>query len=226
LIHTDEVRRCRRCGALLSSRTGRNASSKSSVTRRAVLCLAISGIAILLAAFLYGSHRSAQNAPESGPKPAATIIGIEKSVPINPELKEVMQQNRDFIARLDQNATNHEGDGLKKNQSLAFDTMMRLKEQQNKYTDPEAQDYLNEFYRLTQKYYDELVRYNSETAHLAEVRHRIQAERDLVLNDSSLSQELKRSKLTELWNQNVEEIKSTTISAGDLDETVKSLRSL
>jgi hypothetical protein len=79
---------------------------------------------------------------------------------------------------------------------------------------------------LTEKYYNELARYNSESAHLAEAGERYHAERDLVLKDSSLSQERKISKLTDLWNQNAEENKSITVSAGDLDEIVKSLRSL
>jgi hypothetical protein len=226
LIHAENVRRCRRCGTLLSSKTVRKASSKSSVAKRAFYSVAISAIAILLTAFIYGSHRHLPSASDSESKPAAIIKGIDKIVPINRELEEVIRQNRDFMARLDQNATNHSGDGLNKNQILAFDTMMRLKEQQNQITDPEAQDYLNEFYRLVEKYYDELVRYNSESAHLAEVRQRIQVERNLVLKDSSLSPELKSSKLTDLWNQNVEESKSTTVSAADLDETVKFLRRL
>jgi hypothetical protein len=225
LIHSDDVRRCRRCGVLLSSKTGRNVSSKSSITGRVVYRLAIP-FAILLAAFIYGSHQHLQSTSDSGSKPAATIKGIEKSVPVNRELEEVKQLNRDFMARLDQNATNHTGDGFNKNQILAYDTMMRLKERQNKINDPKAQDYLNEFCGLVEKYYDLLVRYNSESAHLAEVRQRIKIERDLVLKDSSISRELRSSKLTDLWNQNVEEIKSTTVSASDLDETVKSLRSL
>jgi hypothetical protein len=210
----------------LSSKTRRNVfSSNSSSSKRTVHRLVISAIAILLAAFIYGFHRHF-SASDSGSGTTATIKGIEKSIPVNRELEEVKQLKRDFMARLDQNATNHTGDGLNQNQILALNTMMLLKEQQNKITDPEAQDSLNKFFRLVEKYYDELIRYNSETAHLAEVRQRIRAERDLVLKDSSLSRELKSSKLTDLWNQNVEENKSTTVSAGDLDETVKSLRIL
>jgi hypothetical protein len=225
LNQADDSRRCRRCGAPLSLGAGRNVFPKSFAAKRAVYYLAVSVIAVLVAAFVHGVHDYLYSASDYGSRPAA-IEEVAKRLPVNRELEEVKQLHRDFIARFDHNAADHTGDELNKNQILTFAMIMQLKEERNKITDSEAQEHLSKFFRLLEKYYDQLVQYNSESAHLAEVRRRICAERDLVMKDSSLSKEIRSAKLVDLWNQNRQEIQSTTVSANDLDETAKSLHNL
>jgi hypothetical protein len=227
LINKEKERRCRRCGAPLSLETdGNGVNSKSMKWARAARYLAVPIIAVVSVLCIFGFYRYSKGVSDPGAGPAVTSKAIEKSTSVNRELEEAKKLNRDFIAQLDRNAADHKGDGLNKNQTLAFDTMMLLKEQQNKLADPAAREYLDEFCRLVEKYYDQMVRYNSESAHLTAVRHRIQAERERVLQDSSLSPEEKSAKQADLWNENASETQLTTVKAGDIDETVKSLRNL
>jgi hypothetical protein len=224
LINMDNAGRCRRCGASLSPvAKGKVFDTKSLSTVR---CFAIPAIAIVLAAFVYGVfiHSKGTSAPGAGL--AETNKGVEKSALANPELEEVKKLCRDFMAGLDRNMADRNGEGLNKNQTLAFDTMMLLKERQNKLVDPAAQKYLSEFCPLVEKYYDQVVRYASESAHLVEVRERIKSERQRALKDPSLSLEDKIAKQSELWDENTSEVKLTTVSAGDIDQTVESLRNL
>jgi hypothetical protein len=224
LINQENARLCRRCKTRLSAKAIRE--SKTRGFNRATSFWAILVIAIVLVPCLYGFYKYWKGDSDAKIALAATQKGIEKSVPVNWELEEVKRLHKDFISRLDQNMSDRAGKGFDQNQTLAFHAMTQLKEGQNKYTDPAAQEYFYRFFRLVEKYYDQLVRYNSDSAHTAEARERIRTERDLILNDPSLSPESRSSKLAELWDQKTSESKSASISIGEINETVQSLRNL
>jgi hypothetical protein len=215
--------RCRRCGAPLPAGSGKKALLLQFLNFKRT---AIPVAAIVLALCIYGFNRYRKEALYAGTALVATTKAMEKSAPVNREFEAVKQLHRDFLSRIDRNMTDHTGEGFKENQTLAFSTMMQLNEQQNKYLNPAALNYFNTFCRLVEKYYDQLVQYNSDSAHLAEVRQRIREERNLVVNDLSLSPEDKSLKLSELWKENADESKFTSVSAGDIDKTVQSLRNL
>jgi hypothetical protein len=227
LINWNHASRCRRCGNPLSQGTGEQSLiSRFWDRKRSVFCWAIPVIAMVLVPCLSGLHKDRGEVSVPGTAIPAPKQRIEKSIAVNRELEEMKQLQRDFITRLDQNMDDHTGAGLNENQTLAFNMMRQLKERENKYTDPAALEYLKKFYGQVRKYYDQLVQYNSDSAHLAEFRQRIQRERNLVLKDTTLSPEDRRSKLTELWDQNAAESQLTSVSTRDIEETVRSLRDL
>ncbi len=222
-----DVRRCRRCGTSLSSATQQKSlASFFRVSNWAARYWVIALIAIVSAACIYGyySHSTEVSTRRSGL--AATAKAPEKSAPANRELEEVKKLNREFVARLDQNMADPKGKGFSKNQTLAFKTMTLLREQQKKTANPSAQKYLNAFCSLVEKYYNQLVRYNSESAHLLEVRQRVSQVRYRVLGDPKLSPDEEASRRVELRNGNVSEALLTSVSVTDIDETVKALRDL
>jgi hypothetical protein len=101
-----------------------------------------------------------------------------------------------------------------------------LNERQNRYTNPAALEYFYKFYELVSKYYNQLVQYRSDRAHEAEASQRNRLERDSIVKDTSLSPELRSSKLAELWDRKTGESNVSTVLASDIDETVQSLRNL
>lgn len=220
LINSDTAGFCRRCNTRLAP----NANSPQ--PNQAVWRIAIPVIVIILALGLYAFYKHSPNA--STPMPGLTESNkvIVKVASTNQDLEKVKKLSRDFIAGLDQNMANHNVDGLKTNQTLAFNTMGQLKEQQDVLTDPAALKYLNEYCRLVETYYDQVVRYNSEIARFEAVREQSRTNRQRILKDSSLSTEEKSAKQLELWEENAGEEKATGTLSNKIDETVKSLRNM
>ncbi len=227
LINMENVRRCRRCGTPLSSvKSGDALDSKSLNFNRAARYWAIPVIVIVSLLCIYGYYRHSKSVSISEAGLAETNKVIVKSAPANRELEEVKKLNQNFLAKLDQNMSDSQGEGFKKNQTLAYDTMMALQEEQNKLTDAAALKHLGEFYRLVSKYYDQLVRFNSETAHLAEVRQRTISEIEHVQQDPSMPSENKDSREADLGLKVINKFQERNIIANDINETLKSLRNL
>jgi len=227
LINMEDVRRCRRCGTALSSATQQKSlGSYFRTSNRAARYWVIPLIAIVSVACIYGfySHSTEVSTPRSGF--AATDKEAKRNAPATREPEEVKKLHREFVARLDQNMADRKGKGFGKNQTLAFETLTLLREQQKKTANPSTQKYLNEFCSLVEKYYDQLVRYNSESAHLQEVGQRGRQVRFRVLGDPTLSPDEEASRQVDLRNENVSEARSATVSTTDIDETVKALRDL
>jgi hypothetical protein len=227
LINGSNARLCRRCGTSLSSTTGVNASdSRVPNLKQAARRLVIPAIAIISALCIYGLCRYAQSDVNYGTGPARAKKAIQKSLQANSEFEEVRKLNQDFIAQLDKNLADRNGKGLAENQPLAFDTLMSLKQRKDKISDPIAQKYLDELCRLVDKYYDQVVRYNSESAHLAEVDRRIRSEMENIRQDSSLLREDMLAKQRTLRGKLYEETQECSVTSFDLNETVKYLRDL
>jgi hypothetical protein len=226
LINSENAKVCRRCKTRLSLKTkGGIPNSKTPGFIHAAGFWVIPVIAIVLVSCLYG-YKYRKSASDAGTRPTATPMRIERSVPVNRELEEVKKLHRDFIARLDQNMADHTGKSFDENQTLALHSMTQLKELQDRFTDPAAQEYFYRFYGLVETYYDQLVRYSSTSAHMDEVRERSRTECDLILKDPSLNQTRRSSKLAMLMNQKNSESQAAIISADDIDETVQSLHNL
>jgi hypothetical protein len=227
LINMENVRRCRKCGAPLSPNTeGPPSDTRTPGFNRASRYLAIPLIAIVSVLCIYGFYRHSKGVSIPGAEVAGKNKAIAVSVPANDELEGVKKLNREFMDRIDQNAADPKGEGLTKNQTLAADTMAALKEQQNKLTDSAAQKYLDDFCSLVEKYHSQVVRLNSETARLAEVRQRITSEIEQVRQDPSLSPEDKISRQADIRSELDDESQGAGIIANDMDETLKSLRNL
>jgi hypothetical protein len=227
LINLGKARICRRCKTRLPRITKGNAlESKTPRFNRAICFWVVLVIAIAVVAGIFCFYKYSNVDSNAGTGLVAAQKELTKDTATNRDLEDMKQLYRDFITRLDQNLADHTDEGLNKNQSLALNTMAQLKELQNRYKDPAVLEYFHKFYRLASKYYDQLSQYISDRARMAEVSQRIRVERDLILNDSSLSPELRSSKLAALWNQKTNESKFTTIFTRDLDETVQSLRNL
>jgi hypothetical protein len=220
LINKDTAGHCRRCETPLAL------GLSSPQSNRAICRFAIPVIVTVLALGLYVFYRHSPDASASAPGRAETSSAIVEDVSSNQDLEKVKKLSRDFIAGLDQNMANRKGDGLKTNQTLALNTMRQLKEQQDILTNPAALKYLNEYCRLVETYYDQVVRYNTEIAHFEEVRQRSSSNRQRILQDSSLSVEEKSAKQLELWEENAGEEKATGVLSNKIEETVKSLRNM
>jgi hypothetical protein len=220
LINRDTVGHCRRCNTPLA------VNSKSPQLNRAVWLAAIPVIVIVLALGRSAFYRYSPDASAPLPGLAESSRVVGKAASANQEMDKVKRLSRELIAGLDQNMANRNGDGLKKNQTLAFNTMKQLKEQQDILTNPAALRYLNEFGRLVETYYDQIIQYNSEISHFEEVRQRSRSSRQRILKDSSLSPEEKSAKQLELWEENAGEEKLSGALSSKMDETVKSLRNM
>jgi|WetSurMetagenome_2_1015567.scaffolds.fasta_scaffold134036_2 hypothetical protein len=221
------ARSCRRCGAPLSSdKNGGVSDSKSLNANRTTRHLAIPVIVIVSLLCIYGYYRHSQSVSSSGPGPAEANKVIATSAPANRELEEVKRLNQDFLGRIDQNMADRQGEGFKKNQTLAYDTMMTLQEEQNKLTDAAALKHLGEFSRLVNTYYDQLVRFNSDKAHLADANQRISSEIEQIQQDPSLSDDDKFSRKRDLKRKNFDDAQKYSGSSNDIEGTVKSLRNL
>jgi hypothetical protein len=183
-------------------------------------------IAIVSLACIYGFYKHSKEISALRTEVAGTDKRIEKSAPTNRELEEVKKLYRNFMAQLDRNMADREGKSFGKNQLLALETLTLLRERQDKITDPSAHKYLNEFCRLVEKYHGQLVRYNSESAHLQRVKQQIGRTRFRILGDSSLSPDDTASRQVDLGNENASDVGLTTVSAGDIEETVKALQNL
>jgi hypothetical protein len=227
LINMENVRRCRRCSTALSlDKNGDVVGSKSLNFNQTARHLAIPVIVIVSLLCIYGYYGHSKDASSSGAGLAETNKVIVKSAPANRELEEVKKLNQDFLAKLDQNMSDRQGEGFHKNQTLAYDTTMMLQEKQSKLTDAAALKHFGEFYRLVSKYYDQLVRFNSETAHLAEVRQRTISEIEHVHQDPSIPSEYKDSREADLGLNVINKFQERNVIANDINETVKSLRNL
>jgi hypothetical protein len=227
LINGDGTGICRRCGNSLSPHTAANASdSRRPNFTQAARRLAIPLIAIISVLCIFGFTRYSKIDVASRTKPARDANATAKNESANREFEEVRNLNRDFIARLDTNLADRNGDGFIKNQALAGNTLALLKNQQDKITDSTAQKYLDEFTRLVEKYSSQLVQYNSDTAHLADVSQRIKDEKDEIQQDESLPPEEKLAKQRNLKGKFYEETQNCSVTSSDLNETAKYLHDL
>jgi hypothetical protein len=226
LVNNDDTRNCRRCGTPLFDKKGANNASAPILSRPSgrLIILIIVAVAAL---GLYSYFSRSKNLSSSQTEIAGKDKALTKSLPSNSELESVKALHRDFIARLDQNAIDpNKSNGLKKDQTLALDTMMSLKDKKVKITDPAADKFLDEFSRRVEKYYNQLVQFNSDTAHIEEVSQGIASQIRHVREDASLSPEVKAAKHADLVTQLPNESKERSISARQIEETVKSLRNL
>jgi len=198
------------------------------------LILAVGAISALCIYGFYGHSKNA-SVPEVGVAGIAGVAGIDggtatsgvaKMTPASKEFTEVKELHRDFITKFDKNVADRKGEGLKKNQTLAYETLILLKAKQNEVFEPGAQKYLDDFTNLVQQYYDQVVRYNSESIYLSEVNNKSRSEVERIRKDSSLSQEEKASRISHIVKDDDSEFQRATISANDLDGTVKSIRNL
>jgi hypothetical protein len=220
LVNHSTISHCRRCKALLAL------DSKAPQRNRSILHFGVPAIAIVLALGLYIFQNHSPESSATVPERAEKRSTIAAVAPTNQDLEKVKKLGRDFVASLDQNLANRNGEGTKTNQILALNTMKQLKEQFDIITDPAAVRYLNEFSRLVETYYDQVVRYNSETARFDEVRQRNSNNRKHILQDSSLSVEEKAAKQLELWEENAGEEKAAGTLSNNMEETIKSLRNM
>ena len=227
IINMENARICRRCGAPLSRETeGNTTGIKSPTFGRAALKLTVLVIAIVSLLCIYGFYRHSQSVSSSGTGLAETNAVTAKNAPANRELEEVKKLNQDFLGRLDQNMSDRQGEGFKKNQTLAYDTTMTLQEKQNKLTDAAALKYLGEFHGLVNKYYDQLVRFNSDKAHLVDANQRTSDEIEQIQQDPSLSDDDKFSRKRDLKRKLFDDSQKYSSSSNDIEETVKFLRKL
>ena len=232
LINSESVRRCRRCGASLSSdRNGDVSDSKPLNSSRAARHWAIPVIVVVALLCIFVYYRYSQNIPISGTALAktnnsATNQVIAKSASANRELEEVKKLNQDFLGKVDQNMSDRQGEGFKKNQILAYDMMMTLQEEQSKLTDAAALKHCGEFSRLVNTYYEQLVRFNADKAHLLDANQRVSNEIEQIQQDPSLSDDEKFLRKRDLKGKNFEDALHYSGSANEIEETVKSLRNL
>jgi hypothetical protein len=233
LINTEETRRCRRCNALLSPGTKERAH-KSQISGRTVCYLVVVVIAVS-ALCIYGFYgnsnnttnkTSSQAAGVSGTNGVAAANGTVVTTPASKDFEEVKELHRDFVAKFDQNAADRKGEGRKKNQELAYETLTQLRGKQSKVYEASAQKYLDDFYRLVQQYYDQAVRFNSDSAYLLEVNNRARSEVERVRKDPSLTQEEKTLRISHIVKDDDSEQARASVSAKDIGETIKALRNL
>jgi hypothetical protein len=231
LINNEDIRRCRKCGAPLPSKNDPNAYRPGSLNfDRAARHWAVPFVVVVAVLCIYGFYRYSQGAPKVVIQPTAEAAGtsksIVKSVPENGDLDVVKKLHQDFVARLDQNMADRGGEGFKKNQTLASETMALLNQQQNNLNDPVAQTRLGELQRLMEKYNAQLIQYNSETLHLAEVRNQVDTEIANLQKNSSLTPEERISRKHDLNGKYFDEAQACSINSKDLDETLNSIRNL
>lgn len=227
LINNQDAPRCRRCGTLLSSVTQEGGTgSRSSNSNRAARKWIIPAIAVTLLLGVFGYYRYSKIAPNYTGVSAEINRPTVKKHPADQKLEELKALSRDFLSSLDQNMSDRSGEGYQKNQPLAFDTMMALQVEKSKPMDVAAQKYLDEFYRLVNQYYDQLVRFNSEKADLAKASQKTFSEIEQIQQDTSLSDEEKYSRKRDLKREYFDKSQEYSVSSMDIDETVKSLRDL
>jgi hypothetical protein len=231
-----DARRCRRCNTPFSPGHGKKISeSKSSsfgqtATRRAIPIVAV--VALLCAWGFYKHSNGGSNLPAEAeaaagsPSIATHASPRENAGTVNPNLDPIQKLNQDFMAQLDKNMNDREGNGLKKDQTLVYDTMMRLKEHENEVADPKTQKYHDEFSRLVEKYYNQLVQYNSETDHVAELNQKLRGQIGAIRQDASLSPSDEFIKERDVRRSFYDESQRNSIKYADLEDTVKSLREL
>ena len=234
LINKEEARRCRRCSTPLSLKT-EEMDHKSRISGRAVGYMVVTVIA-LSALCIYGFYGNSKSAASSVVGVSGTTPGINNKAvatsgtpvitPVNKELEEVKVLHRDFIAKFDQNAADRKGEGLKKNQALAYDTLIMLRGKQTEIFEASAQKYLDDFSKLVQQYYNQAVKYNSESVSLVEVNNRARSEVEQIRKDPSLTQEEKTIRISHIVKDDDSEFQRAGVNARDIDETVKSIRDL
>ena len=226
LVNKENTKSCRRCGTSLAVAKGRTVPKTGSHNRfagRYVIPVVVIGCLLCV----YGFYRHSQNPsrPESG-LTRANKTAVENRNTNSPELEGVKKLNRDFLDRLDKNSADRRIDGLSQNQTLALDTMMVLREQQNKLTEPSAIEYLDKFYELVEGYHGQVVRFNSETARLTQANQEITNEIKRVREDTNLSAEDKTSRQAEPITRLPSESQDRSVSAQQINDTVEALRKL
>jgi hypothetical protein len=234
LVNMEDARRCRRCSTPLSPGNGKDiADSKSSSSGPKARRLVIPAVAVAALLCLWGFYKHANGGsklPAEATVQSKTMVtqalANETSVPVNPKLDAVQKLDQDFIAQLDKNMNDRDGDGLKKDQALAYDTMMRLKEHEAEVMDPRTEKFRDEFSRLVEKYYNQLVQYNSETDHDAELNQKLRSQIGAIRQETSLSQAEEFIKERDVRRTYYDETQRSGVKYEDLNETVKSLHAL
>ena len=233
--NNEDDRRCRRCGTpLLLKNEDKALESAPLKVDRSVRHWAVPVIVIVCLLGIYGFYKHLQGAPNPAAEvsdPGKTVIqhaseSRDESRGKSPAGGTVRKLHQDFVARLDQNMADRNGEGFKKSQALTSETMTLLNQQQNNPNDPAAQAYLGELSRLVEKFNAQLIQYNSETRHLSDVRQQIDREIDNVQQDSSLTPEQKISRKRDLNRKYFDEAEACSVNSKDLDETMNSLRNL
>jgi hypothetical protein len=233
LINAEETRRCRRCNTLLSPGTKEKAHT-SQISGRTV-CYLVVVVMTVSALCIYGFYGHSDNTSNKASNPAAGVSGANgvtaasgtvATTPVSKEFDEVKELHRDFVAKFDQNAADRKGEGRKKNQELAYETLSQLRDKQSKTYEASAQKYLDDFYRLVKQYYDQAIQYNSDSVYLEEVNNRARSEVERVRKDPSLSQEEKALRISHIVKDDDSEQQRASVSAQDMAETIKSLRDL
>jgi hypothetical protein len=186
--------------------------------------LTLVGIAVVPVLGMFGLIRHSKNSSNRQSGVDTANKAISDNAPANPELREVKMMHQDLLALLDQNM--NEGEGYKKNQTLAFDTMMSLQKEQMKLSNASAQKYLGELNRLVSRYYDQLAQYNSETDQLRELNLQSAKEADSIEQDPSLSEDEKFSRKRAIKNSAFDKALERTVDNKDIGETAKTLHDL
>jgi hypothetical protein len=224
LVNEAEAHCCRRCAALLDSEG--NASKKSPNFRQSFRSMAVVAIIVLSLLFIYSSLKPSNIASNSQISIVAKNEAQIKGTPTGAKPDEVKTVGQDFLAQLDLNMNDRNGEGSKKNQILASETIKLLQSKRNELVDASAQQPLDEFDHLVNKYYDQLVKYNIESSHIIETSLDIQKQLDDMQSDSSLSDKDKISRKNELKFKIFNTSIGRTVSSNDIEETVKSIRNL
>jgi hypothetical protein len=224
LVNEAGAQCCRRCGALLD-REG-TVSEKSTNFKSSFRAIAVPAIIILVILCIYSSWKPSIIASNPQISIAAKNETQIKGSPTGAQPDEVKTLRQDFLAQLDRNMNDRNGEGSKKNQILASDTIKLLQSKRNVLVDASAQQPLNELDHLVNKYYDQLVKYNMESSYIIETSLDIQKQLDDMQKDSSLSDKERLSRKNELKFEIFNTSIGRTVSSNDIDETVKSIRNL
>jgi hypothetical protein len=224
LVNGAGVQCCRRCGALIAPKE--TIAEKSPNLRQSFRNIAVPAIIVLSILCIYAILKPSKIA--SIPQ-TSVVTKNEPQINDSPTAAkpdEVKKLRRDFLLQLDLNMNDRNGEGSKKNQILASDTIKLLKQKRNELVEPTGQQSLDELNLLITKYYDQLVKYNIETAHIIETSLGIQKQLEDIQKDSSLSDKDRISRKHELkfelFNQSI----ARTVSSNDIEETVASIRNL
>lgn len=227
LINRGNAYHCRRCGTPLSSGNAEPVISPGpEKPKPAPLHWAIPIILIISLAGIYGFYRHSEGVSNSDAGPSKTNMEAVQNAPASEELNNLQKLSRDFIAQMDRNTTSGDGDDLGKNRALAHKMLLSIEDQQSKLNDAAALKYLNEFKELLGKYYDQLGQFDAETARLTEMRQSSTDKIENIKKDSSLSAEEKTSQETSLRTEVLNQLQERNVIAGNINNTVKALRSL
>ncbi len=227
LINKENSRRCRRCGAALSpGNAGKVQITKPQNVGRINLSIAVPAFGILCLLGIYESNKYSNGPLDSKPATVSVSKTEAGGAPVIRDLQLMEKLHQEFMAQLFRNMADRNGEGFKKNQVLASEEIKLLNQKQYGLTDPAAQSFFHDFYRLVEKFNAQLIEYNSETIHLADIRQQINSEIQKVQDDPSLTPEEKLSIKRDLNGRFFDESQATTVKSSDIDETVNALRGL